>query len=867
MNWMCSFLDQYTLVSNSDAHSPEKLGRNANLFKTGLSYPYITDALKTGDPENFGGTIDMFPQEGKYHYDGHRKCGLRWSPVETLKHRGICPVCGKKVTVGVTNRVVELSDRKDISNKKNQLPFHSIIPLKEMLSEIEGVGEKSKKITKLYDTLIKKAGSEFNILHFSPIDEVKATCGELLAEGIRRMRNHEVIIKEGFDGEYGQIKVFKPDELKYIGSQESLFNATDQFKKTEKRKLINFDLAEYRKLEELYKTQPMVEEQQESYNQTHKITLQGLNPDQVAATNHFEGTAAVMAGPGTGKTKVLTHRIAHLINEKRVNPQEILAITFTNKAAEEIQYRCDQLLKNNQTENNPFISTFHAFGYYFLKQYKSSFINQSFSVIDEEEKRELISETFNCSKKQAKSYSLKFKTIKQEFQSPKDIEETEIKEAFQLYEHILEKNRLVDLEDLIYQSAKILSEQPELQEKLAKEHRWILVDEFQDINYLQYQLLQFITAGATNPNLFIIGDPNQAIYGFRGSSTRFISRFITDYSQTTIYKLNTSYRCSNNILKASGDILQEDGLTGLSEGVKIKIAPQRSEQSEAEYIARTIEQLSGGLRFFSMDSQVTQGNEDKEIESLSDFAILCRTKSQMKCIEKALLDHTIPFQSISEDEFFKNHYIRTARDIIALSENPENSYLYKKLGKLRTFSRQLDLHISHIQKIKSLKEKLDYIQDQIKDDIQPGEGIQQKIKDFACNYSSTLEFLKKLSLGTGNDLYEKQTEQVTVMTLHASKGLEFKCVFIAGCENGIIPYSIYKNQETDTEEEKRLLYVGMTRAQKYLYITHSKKRTINGQENVMTRSPFLNRIEKELTETEKNTYRKKQKDDSQLKLF
>src|SRR6056297_669441 len=192
LNWMCSFLDRYTLVSNSDAHSPEKLGRNANLFKTEPTYRAIVEAMKTGDPQQFGGTFDMFPQEGKYHYDGHRKCGIRWDPVETMKHQGICPVCGKKITVGVVNRIVRLSDREEVTQRKNRLPYYSIIPLKEILSEIEGVGEKSKKITRQYEQLIRKAGSEFNLLQYMPVDQVRSIGGEVLAEAIRRMRNNEV---------------------------------------------------------------------------------------------------------------------------------------------------------------------------------------------------------------------------------------------------------------------------------------------------------------------------------------------------------------------------------------------------------------------------------------------------------------------------------------------------------------------------------------------------------------------------------------------------------------------------------------------------------------------------------------------------
>ncbi len=868
MNWMCSFLDKYTLVSNSDAHSPEKLGRNANLFKCDLSYEGITNALKSKSPEKFGGTFDMFPQEGKYHYDGHRKCGIQWSPVETLKHRGICPVCGKKVTVGVTNRVVELSDREDITQKENRLPFYSIIPLKEMLAEIEGVGEKSKKIGAIYENLIKKLGTEFNILHFLPLEEIRSAAGDVIAEGIRRMRSHEVIIKEGFDGEYGEIKVFRPDEVKYTGSQNSLFKDTVPFKPVEKRKLINFDLAEYRKLEQLYSNKSMAGEPSQEYAAQQNSTLKGLNPEQIHATQHWEGTSIVVAGPGTGKTRVLTSRIAYLVNEKQVRPQNILAITFTNKASEEMHNRLQKLLKNKQQANELTVSTFHAFGYRLLNHFidKSS-LKPGFSILDEDSKIDFITDILQINATQAKKYAGAFTFIKQELKLPEEIEDKTLKEAFETYRNKLQEYNVADLDDLVYIPVTILNDNPPLRENLHEQYKWILVDEFQDINKVQYHFLQMLTNKEANPSLFAIGDPNQSIYGFRGSSARFISKFIEDYKQTRIYKLNTSYRCSNNILRASGDVLQQEGLSGLNEGVKIKIAPQSTDKSEAEYIARKIEQLSGGLRFFSMDSQVTQGEGDENIESLSDFAILCRTKAQMKAIQKALLDHTIPYQVIAEDEFFKHPYTKMVKNILEQEQNSGNKFIKKKLQK-NLQSEKLTQLFKKIQSTNNVHDKLEYIIAELDNKDNGHEEVINKLRELGKRFNASPEkFLEYLSLGKEQDIFEPQAEKVTVMTLHASKGLEFKCVFIAGCENGLIPYSLYKNQETDREEEQRLLYVGMTRAQEYLYLTHARKRFLMGQEKEMQRSPFLNRIERELTEIEKNTYKRKNKDDGQLKLF
>ncbi|MBP7497010.1 MAG: hypothetical protein KA792_05035 [Bacteroidales bacterium] len=208
MNWLCSSLDKYTLVSNSDAHSPEKLGRNANIFNTDFNYLSLINALKTGDTSQCLGTIDMYPQEGKYHFAGHSNCGICLSPEDSVKFNGICPVCNKEVTIGVMNRVNELADRNKPEERQNKLPFYHIIPLKEILSEILGKPATSKHITNYYEKLLNKFGQELHLLLDLSFDEIKDGGEPQLAEAIKRMRAGEIYIKEGYDGEYGIIKVF-----------------------------------------------------------------------------------------------------------------------------------------------------------------------------------------------------------------------------------------------------------------------------------------------------------------------------------------------------------------------------------------------------------------------------------------------------------------------------------------------------------------------------------------------------------------------------------------------------------------------------------------------------------------------------------
>jgi uncharacterized protein (TIGR00375 family) len=221
MNWMLSGLDRFVLVSNSDAHSPPKLAREANIFTCGLSYFEMMKALREKDREGFKGTIEFFPEEGKYHYDGHRACNMRLSPDETVSNEGKCPECGRKVTVGVMHRVKALSDRNSGFKPEGAFGFESLIPLVEILSEIHGVGVNSKKISREYRRLLERFGSELHILRACPLSELKQVGHQILAEAIRKIREGRVDINPGYDGEYGTVRIFEPGEMQK--NQLSLF--------------------------------------------------------------------------------------------------------------------------------------------------------------------------------------------------------------------------------------------------------------------------------------------------------------------------------------------------------------------------------------------------------------------------------------------------------------------------------------------------------------------------------------------------------------------------------------------------------------------------------------------------------------------
>ncbi|HKL31153.1 MAG TPA: UvrD-helicase domain-containing protein, partial [Tangfeifania sp.] len=824
----------------------------------------LTEALRTGNPEHFNGTIDMFPQEGKYHYDGHRKCNVCWDPAETLRNNYICPVCGKPVTVGVMNRVIHLSDREEISERPNKLPFRSIIPLREILSEISGVGVKSKKVEAEYTQTVQKLGKELDILLEISLEDIAEKSSKVLAEAIRRMRNREIIIQEGYDGEYGVIKVFRPGEVKQFEASKSLFKVEKQ-EPPEQRALINFDLKGIQQLlhqkEEL---ENLAAEKAEKYetSSSENSAFNGLNPEQFAAVQHTDGPSLIIAGPGTGKTKTLISKIAWLIGNHIGKPEEILAITFTNKAAGELSGRLQELIKKKAKAESATIATFHAFGLSVLKEYYEKFNRtENFMLLDETLKMQIIQSFSEKNAREPKKLATEFSEIKSTNQ-----QETAL---FKKYEKRLEELDAFDLDDLIVKPLELFEKDEKIREQFRQRFQYIFVDEYQDTNDAQYQLLRQLAPDSTS-NLCVVGDPNQSIYGFRGANAGYIQRFTDDYPGAKVFRLKQSYRCSQTILSASADVLAQPSglLEGISEGVQVSISEQPTGAGEAEFIARQIMELVGGVSFFSIDSSVTQGDKSETISSLSDLAVLCRTRSQFEAVAKALNDHQIPYQEVGTVPFFKDEPFQSFVDLLSLflSGNFEKAAPVFKLKK-REISK---FHFEMAQEEKKkagFKSFLNYVKKMFFSDEEFNNENWERFISMAENMQDLGEFISFLKLGSGSDIYKKNLEAVSLMTLHASKGLEFECVFIPGCEDGLLPYNLYKT-EVDEEEEKRLLYVGMTRAKKLLYITHAKTRWLRGRKFNLPKSPFIASIQQELIQQIKNKTRKKPGEkDNQLSLF
>lgn len=858
MNWCCSILDRYTLIANSDAHSPDKLGRNANMLSTGLSYPEIIHAIKSGDPQQFLGTIDFFPEEGKYHYDGHRKCGICWDPLETLKHDGICPVCGSQVTVGVLNRMAQLADRDDVTQRPGRHAFHSLIPLKEIIAGMEKSGPASRKVEQIYMQWVRRAGSEINLLLRLEPDQLRRIGGEVLAEAIRRMRNREVFIREGFDGQYGVISVFDNQQKAAPATPGGLFSeqVAAYGSAIRPRPLISFDLKAYRQLFSQRKPAAAACDHPEPASVVSDLfsqgdgLLSGLNDDQHAAVLHPGGPALVLAGPGTGKTRIITSRIAWLIGNRGIPPSAVLAITFTNKAAGEMRERINGLFPGRNILDELQVSTFHSFGLSVLREHDGS---RHLHILDERGKARLL-----------RSLDMTLKEIRKTARMISDVK-SGIREAgeeaavMKRYKEALRQRNAVDFDDLITLPADMLVRDAMLLARIRQRYRFILVDEYQDVNPAQYRLLRMLMPGS-GADLMVVGDPDQAIYGFRGADSRYIGQFGRDYPGSTVYMLRKSYRCPDTILTASSSMLHEgDGgirsLEGLPEGVKVRMASFSSDKSEASFIARTIERMIGGTSFHSMDRSISAGEGSPGVTGFADFAILCRTSRMMHAYRDALSQRNIPYQEIGEEPFYIQEPYAGILDVLKMASGP----LDMLPGSPESG------HEPDLSRIRKVLEPGGTVKDiilrtarafhpgkitEMQDDLERLAGLAEPFGD---NIHS---FLDHLSLGSAADTFREKSETVALMTIHASKGLEFPCVFIPGVEEGVIPWSLMGKDDADVQEERRLLYVGMTRAGRYLFLSSARKRFMMGRHFNLPHSHFLDAIAEGLIEREARAARK-----------
>ncbi|MFI5936159.1 UvrD-helicase domain-containing protein [Actinoplanes sp. NPDC051494] len=837
MNWRVSSLDRYRLVSNSDAHSPAALAREATLFTGTPDY----FAIKNG--ETLAGTIEFFPEEGKYHADGHRVCGVSWEPERTRQAGGRCPECGKPLTVGVLSRVEDLADRTNGGERKETVEH--LIQLAEILGEINGVGPKSKTVDGQLKTLVSALGSELDILRKVPLDDIGQHGGENLKEAITRLRRGAVRRVPGFDGEYGVITVFEPGEIRNAQSapqSETLFDMipVPQQRKAEPavgRATVPKAPAKAKEPAKRKAPAPPIQ-QPASPHEPFEPTLTGmeevgtglldrLDAMQRVAASAPGGPLLIVAGPGTGKTRTLTHRIAYLCAEMNVFPHRCLAITFTRRAAEEMRDRLASLM--GDTVQDLTVGTFHSIGLRILKENaKAAGLGAGWRIADDAERA--------AAREQAGDDDAG-------------------------YLKLLRQQDLVDLDDLLTMPVALLRDDPALVDKYRKQWQWIFVDEYQDVDDTQYELLRLLSPA--DGNLCAIGDPDQAIYSFRGADVGYFLRFNQDFENARLVRLTRNYRSSAPILAAA---VQAIAPTSLVSGRRLdpaRVNPESplvgryfagSAADEADFVVRTVDELVGGLSHRSLDSgRIDSRAVAPGTLSFSDIAVLYRTDAQSQAVVDALSRAGVPVQKRSHNRLRD----RPGVQVIAR----ELRHADKTSGPLATRVKQAAQVLAQRYAAPTLDAEQLAPEDiwAAADLLMP---LARRIGD------DPAVFLQEIATGAEVDALDPRAEAVNLLTLHAAKGLEFPIVFLVGCEDGLLPLRWPGGTPSDDEvaEERRLFFVGLTRAQDRLYVTHSARRFRHGSEREQHPSPFLDAIDAGLFERMGNTVPSRPKD-RQLRLL
>ena len=841
MNRLCSFLDRFKLVSNSDAHSPEKLGREANLFDCELSYDGVLSSLKGNS--GFDGTIEFFPQEGKYHYDGHRKCGVRLNPLETAKNGGLCPVCGKPLTLGVMHRVAQLADRDDASSAPGKKLFYSIAALPEIIAELRGVKNSGAAAVQTdYFQAIKGLGSEFGILLFADLEDIRSRCGDMLAEGIRRLRAGDVAVEEGYDGEFGRVKLFRKEEKSELfGKGLFAISQTPPAGGSGFSAAVDFSVSEFKALSASLLDH--IDKNKENKKEAKDMSVKGsteISPEQRQGISHGEGPCMVIAGPGTGKTFTLTQRIISLIKSGRSLPSQILAVTFSNNAAEEMLKR----VKREIGGELPQIMTFHAFGLSLLKKYFAEVgRREDFILIDEQGAEQVLADIAGVKAAVGAKQIDAYKRGGSVGTPPPFFDE---------YETTLVRINAFDLNDLIRLPTKLLAERSDIcKEEIAK-FKFVLADEFQDINAAQYELLKLI-APPPAANLFVIGDPHQSIYSFRGASPAFAESFIRDFPRAKQITLGKSFRCPSPVLQAAAQVLQQgQTASGADANIKINISGFASDASEAEHIARTIESMMGGVRSFSIDSGIADGTAVGDNTNFSDFAVLCRSSFMFAAVEKALQNHGIPYKPAGTGAFYAEGKPRQTLEIIS-------NLVYKKSS--------VDIP-TEIARLAEENDKPATLVRAVMKHIGGDKTETKRLANAADRYKTVGDMLTAFMLRVGEDDFPYDYDAVALMTIHAAKGLEFCHVFIPGCEDGIMPFSIFgKDAGYDISEEKRVFYVAATRTSRNLFLSYAARRNFRGRQLNLKPSPFIARIKEELLLRHIQETKQTNGSEDQLNLF
>ncbi len=825
MNWTLSALDRYRLISNSDAHSGEKLGRECNLFAGAPSYEGIRLALR-GQPDAppFLGTVEFFPEEGKYHLDGHRDCGVVMEPAEAKARGGLCPVCGKPLTLGVLHRVLELADRTEPVRPEGAPGFVSLIPLDEVAGEVMGVGPKTGKARRLVAALLARFGAELTVLRDVPPEEL-ARVNPVLAEGISRMRQGRVLRDAGFDGQYGRISVFTPEERRDIKSGR--FQAVPSGAPGSAAALAAAEDDE-----------PPAEPPPAPQPEAPVKPVAVLNPSQRAAIAATDRHLLVVAGPGTGKTHTLLAKIRSLL-ESGVPAESILAVTFTRRAADELRQRLARELGDDAAL--PRADTLHALAL-------SAWIDSGGEppvLLSEDASRRLFAsvnpELTGARLREAwRELSLGRERLRLPDIDPDAVDPDDpdapgpIVRAARYAKRKTDWN-LLDFTDLLEYWLAVLR-----QGSYRPTWTHLLADEVQDLTPLQLAVLGEL-AGTDRAAVFAIGDPDQSIYGFRGASGWIREALADRWPDLAVAELAENYRSAQPILDLAAGcfpnrtpLLSKAG-PDIARACDIQLFEAPTAAGEAGWMAERIRALIGGgslslTRDFSAATL-----------SPGDVAVLVRFSGLIAPIRKSLERAGLPVSAPEAEAFWHESRVRL---LLAAAG--------KRLGLPPDEEAGTPPEVAE-EALESGPAGLAAVLG----DTPPFDRLfwqGPEFRELGRAYAAHGGWAGLLSFVAGQtelELAGSRAEKIRIMTLHAAKGLEFAAVFLPALEDGILPFAGSAlldggtgrpGDRLDEAEEARLFYVGLTRAKSRLFLSHAARRDLYGRRLALGRSRFLDRL-------------------------
>lgn len=621
--------------------------------------------------------------------------------------------------------------------------------------------------------------------------------------------------------------------------------------------------------------------------------LDKLNEQQKEAVMHIDGPCLVIAGAGSGKTKVLTTRIAYLL-EQGVSDYHVLAITFTNKAAKEMRERLNLLVPGNHV----FVGTFHSFGLKIIRENVDKLgMNKNFTILDSDDVLSLIKKIMkerDIDPKEVSPYFVRNKIsfIKNELLTDADMDkffntpvEKKVIEIYHEYDKVLRKNNSVDFDDLLRLPVELFKRDSEVLEHYQEHYQYILIDEYQDTNEVQYKLSKLLAN--RYKNIFVVGDPSQSIYGFRGANFRNILDFEHNFKDTKVIMLEQNYRSTKNILDAANSVIKNnkerkdlDLYSTLGEGVKVKYLRSYDEKHEIALIVDEIKKLLN------------------EGYSYQDFAIFYRTNAQSRNVEEVLLKNGFPYKVVGSYYFYNRKEIKDLLCYLRLINNTDDDVSLRRVintpkrkignksiedlenkavlmgtsmfeaidsGKELEF-KNIILELQQDALNLSLTELIDVVLEKsgLKKELENEKSLDSELrienlmefKSITASYEARTgsvnlnDFLEEISLIADISEHKDDDNVITLMTLHSAKGLEFPVVFITGMEEGIFPHqNAFLEGDSGIEEERRLCYVGFTRAKERLYLTNAKKRMLYGKTTTNAPSRFISEIDKETLET------------------